>query len=192
MVHYGIGSSDEESNIVNPALVAEARRAMSNILGKELAEIVAAIAADPADGENDYFVSLPEIYTVDTDVADLMGLVAKTANSYHRIARFCGMAKAQYTLAEGAYKHKFKTHKVGRSEAEREKAGLEAAAEEYEALLTVESIYNMAEKLEGIARIKSESSRKILDKVQAMTMASHREERGDIGRVNTSNAYSPY
>lgn len=173
---------------MNHALVLEARNAMAKILGSELAEIINAIAADPKS-KNDYFVDLPEIYTVDQDITELMALVAKTANSYHRIARFCGMAKAQYTVAEGAYKHKFKTNRVGNNEAEREKNGAEAAKEEWETLQTVEAIYSMAEKLEGIARIKSESARKILDKVQAMNIASHREERGDISRVQT---YSPY
>jgi hypothetical protein len=118
-----------------------------------------------------------------------MALVAKTANSYHRIARFCGMAKAEYTIAEGAYKHKLKTNMVGANKEEREKNAAIAAREEWDTLLTVEAIYTMAEKLESIARIKSESSRKILDKVQAMTIASNREDRGDISRVQ---AYSPY
>lgn len=180
---------------MNHALIAEAQTALSKILGQELAEIVKAISVDPSDGENDYFVSLPERYTTDSDITELMALVARSANSYHRIARFCGMAKAEYTIAEGTYKHKYKTNRVGKSDAERDKNAAEASAQEWEALLTVEAIYNMAEKLESIARIKSESTRKILDKVQAMTMASHREERGDISSVrygNPSNDYSPY
>ncbi len=161
---------------------------MLKILGSELAEIITAIATDPAV-TSDYFVELPERYTVDQDITELMGLVARSANSYHRVARLCGMAKAQYTLAEGAYKHKVKLNRTGKSDAERDKNAAEASKEELDVLLTVEAIYNMAEKLESIARIKSESSRKILDKVQAMTIASHREERGDIGRVST---FSPY
>lgn len=173
---------------MNHALVVDARNAMAKVLGPELAEIVTAIASDP-NGSNDYFVTLPEVYTVDQDITELMALVAKTANSYHRIARFCGMAKAQHTIAEGAYKHKFKTNRVGSNEAERDKNGSEAAKEEWDTLQTVEAIYSMAEKLETIARIKSESARKILDKVQAMNIASHREDRGDIGGVRT---YSPY
>lgn len=173
---------------MNNALVVEARNAMMKVLGTELAEIITAIATDPKVS-SDYFVDLPDVYTVDQDITELMGLVAQSANSYHRIARLCGMAKAHLTIAEGAYKHKYKLNRVGKSDAERDKNASEAAQEELDTLLTVEAIYNMAEKLEGIARNKSESSRKILDKVQAMTIASHREERGDISRVST---FSPY
>lgn len=180
---------------MNHAHVAEARAALTKVIGHELAEIVQAIASDPADEENDYFVFLPERYTVDSDITELMGLVARTANSYHRIARLCGMARAERDLAEGVYKHKYKVNRVGKSDAERDKSAAEATAQEWETLLTVEAIYNMAEKLETIARIKSESTRKILDKVQAMSFASNREERGDISSVKYSSprsSYSPY
>jgi len=174
--------------IMNHALIAEARSSLSAMLGAELAEIITAISANPDENSNDYFISLPERYTVDLDVGELMGMVARSANSYHRIARLCGMAKAEHTIAEGRYKNRYKSNRVGKSDAERDMNASAATTEELENLLVIEAIYNMAEKLESIARIKSESSRKILDKVQAMQIASSREDRGDIN----ATSFSPY
>lgn len=159
--------------------IKEAKDALSRVLGPELTEVMTAITSDP-EGDNDYFVTLPEKYDVDLSIEDLMGLVARTANSYHRIARFAGMAKAQHVLAESEYKHKYRMNSVGRNEAERVRAASEATESEREALATVEAIHAMSEKLENIARIKSESTRKVLDKAERMILASVREERGGM------------
>lgn len=113
-----------------------------------------------------------------------MELVALSANSYHRIARLCGMAKASFTMAESKYKYAFRVNSTGRNEAERLKNAAENTKEEYDAMVTIEAIYVMAEKLEAIARIKSESTRKILDKVKNMVVASNRED-----SANSSNRY---
>jgi hypothetical protein len=72
----------------------------------------------------------------------------------------------------------YKSNRTGKNEAEREANALEAAEEEYTAMITAESIVQLAESMEGAARIASESARKLLDKVQSMQVASYREERG--------------
>jgi hypothetical protein len=105
-------------------------------------------------------------------------LVARTSNVYGRIARFAGMARAQYKLIEGSYKRVYKANRVGKNEAEREANALGAAESEYTALVTAESIVNLAESMESAARIASESARKLIDKVQSMQIATAREEKG--------------
>jgi hypothetical protein len=55
---------------------------------------------------------------------------------------------------------------------------MEAAEDEYSALITCEAILSLAESMEGAARIASESSRKLMDKVQSMQIASSRENKG--------------
>ena len=151
---------------------------MGDLLGPELAEIITAISTPPGP-DNPYIVQLPEIYTVDLDVTDLMSLVARSANSYYRIARFAGLAKSHVTRAESAYKHKLRTsYGPGSNKESRDAAAALAAREEWETYVTVQSVYDMAQSLEGIARVVSESARKLLDKVQAMSIATSREQRG--------------
>jgi hypothetical protein len=53
-----------------------------------------------------------------------------------------------------------------------------AAEKEYIELSTLEAIIELAEAQEIAARIASESARKLLDKVQAIQIASSREEKG--------------
>ena len=55
---------------------------------------------------------------------------------------------------------------------------MEAAEEEYAALVTCEAIVNLAESMESAARIASESARKLMDKAQSMQIASARESKG--------------
>ena len=88
------------------------------------------------------------------------------------------MARANYKLIEGKYKKVYKSSRVGKNEAEREAAAMEAAEAEYSALVTCEAIVNLAESLESSARIASESARKLMDKVQSMQIASSRESKG--------------
>ena len=88
------------------------------------------------------------------------------------------MSRAHYKLCEGKYKKIYKSNRTGRNEAEREANALEAAEEQYTAMIAAESIVQLAESMEGAARIASESARKLLDKAQSMQIASSREEKG--------------
>ena len=138
------------------------------------------ILAEP-NGSNSAFIELPEPGLVDLQVEDLMSLVARTSNTYGRIARFAGMARANYKLAEGRYKRKYKQglgQSQGRNKESREADAVAYANDEAVELDALESILELAEAQETAARIASESARKLLDKVQAILMAARREGAG--------------
>lgn len=149
---------------------------LRSFIDPQIQEIVTAYASGEKDSE--YFINIPDTDTLDLDIKDLASLVARTSNVYGRIARFAGMARAQYKLIEGSYKRVYKANRVGKNEAEREANALGAAEGEYTALVTAESIVHLAESMEAAARIASESARKLIDKVQSMQIASSREEKG--------------
>ena len=147
-----------------------------SFIGPQIEEIISAYTTDSSNSL--YFVSIPDVDTLDLGIHEMASLVARTSNVYGRVARLAGMARAQYKLIEGSYKKMYKANRVGKNEAEREANALEAAESEYTALITAEAIVNLAESMELAARIASESSRKLIDKIQSMQVASVREEKG--------------
>jgi hypothetical protein len=161
---------------MNLESIEKLNRLIGEFLSPQITEVLDAYGS--GDSSKLYFVNIPEVDIVDMTFEDLASLVAKTSNVYGRVTRFAGMARAQYKICEGQYKKKYKSNRTGKNEAEREANALEAAEEEYSAMITSESIVQLAESLEGAARIASESARKLLDKMQAMQIASAREEKG--------------
>ena len=149
---------------------------LTSFIGPQIEEIISAYTTDSSNSL--YFVSIPDVDTLDLGIHEMASLVARTSNVYGRVARLAGMARAQYKLIEGSYKKVYKANRVGKNEAEREANALEAAESEYTALITAEAIVNLAESMELAARIASESSRKLIDKIQSMQVASAREEKG--------------
>lgn len=149
---------------------------LSEFLNPQIQEVINSYVAKGSD--NAYFVEIPEEDVIDLGLDKLASLVARTSNVYGRAARFAGMARANYKIIEGKYKKVYKSSRVGKNEAEREAAAMEAAETEYSALITCEAIVNLAESLENSARIASESARKLMDKVQSMQVASAREAKG--------------
>jgi len=149
---------------------------LSEFLNPQIQEVIDSYVNK--ESKNQYFVEIPEEDVVDLGLDKLASLVARTSNVYGRAARFAGMARANYKIIEGKYKKVYKSSRVGKNEAEREAAAMEAAETEYSALVTCEAIVNLAESLENSARIASESSRKLMDKVQSMQIASARETKG--------------
>lgn len=149
---------------------------LREFIGPQIEEIVSAYTSDSSNSL--YFVSIPDVDTLDLGIHEMASLVARTSNVYGRVARLAGMARAQYKLIEGSYKKVYKANRVGKNEAEREANALEAAESEYTALITAEAIVNLAESMELAARIASESARKLIDKIQSMQVASAREEKG--------------
>lgn len=147
------------------------------LLSPEVRDIVK-IINDP-DQEN-YLVSLPDPDTVDAPLEELASLVARTSNAYGRIARFAGMAKADYKLAKGRYDRKYKRSRVGRNDAERDRAAMDACEQEHVAMTVTEAISDMADSIENAARIASESSRKMYDKASSMNFAQRREDHGSF------------
>lgn len=149
---------------------------LREFMGPQIEEIISVYATGKRD--SDYFITIPDVDTLDLGLHEMASLVARTSNVYGRVARLAGMARAQYKLIEGTYKKVYKANRVGKNEAEREANALEAAENEYTALVTAEAIVNLAESMEIAARIASESSRKLIDKIQSMQVASAREDKG--------------
>lgn len=149
---------------------------LSEFIDPQIKEVVEAYAS--GDQENLYFINIPDMDVVDLSLSQLASLVARSSNVYGRVTRFAGMARAHLKIIEGKYKKVYKSNRVGKNEAEREANALEAAENEYVALVTAEAIVNLAESMESAARIASESCRKLIDKVQSMQIASSREEKG--------------
>jgi hypothetical protein len=149
---------------------------LREFIGPQIEEIISAYTSNSSNSL--YFVSIPDVDTLDMGIHEMASLVARTSNVYGRVARLAGMARAQYKLIEGSYKKVYKANRVGKNEAEREANALEAAESEYTALITAEAIVNLAESMELAARIASESARKLIDKIQSMQVASAREEKG--------------
>ena len=147
-----------------------------NFLNPQLQEIVNAFSK--SEDLDKYFIEIPDANYVDLTINDLASLVARSSNVYGRAARFAGIARAQYKLLEARYKRVYKVNRVGKNEAEREAAAIAAAEKEYMALTAVESVVQLAESMEAAARISSESSRKLIDKVQNMQIATAREDKG--------------
>lgn len=149
---------------------------LQDFLGPQLKEVIDAYSN--AENNYKYFIEIPETDIVDLGIEKIASLVARTSNVYGRAARFAGMSRAQYKILEGRYKKVYKSNRIGKNEAEREASAMDAAEDQYFALVTCEAIVSLAEAMEAAARIASESARKIMDKVQSMQVAAHREEKG--------------
>lgn len=158
----------------------EQERYLRELLGRELSEVIGAISNKPSK-DNPYLIELPDANMVDLPMEDVMAYVAKSANNFGRVARLAGMARAEAKLAKGRYERKFKRlRSQGKNDAERESLAMEGCIEEHMAMVNADAVAELAESLEAAARIASESSRKILDKTQAMQMAATREQAGYI------------
>ena len=151
---------------------------LSEFIDPQIKEVIEAYASGDKNG--DYFITIPDMDVVDLSLNQLGSLVARSSNVYGRVARFAGMARAQYKLIEGRYKKVYKANRVGKNEAEREANALNAADSQHSAMTAVEAIVQLAESMESAARVSSESARKLMDKVQSMQVASYREEKGSF------------
>lgn len=161
---------------MNIQTLEKLQQMLTDFLGPQIQEVITAYTDQSTSFK--YFIDIPDSDTIDLGLDALASLVAKSSNVYGRAARFAGMARANYKLIEGKYKKVYKSSRVGKNEAEREAAAMEAAEEEYNALITCEAIVSLAESMESAARIASESARKLMDKVQSMQIASARESKG--------------
>jgi len=163
--------------MADTARINAAHQALVDFLDEQLAEVLVAIREKPGP-DSDYNIELPEDYTVDLGITDLMALTAKTSNIFGRCARLAGIAKARVDVADEAHNTKRRESLAGSNDKERERNAAIAARDEAKALATYQGIFRQAEALENRARVASESARKLTDKVQAMQIAMHREERG--------------
>lgn len=149
---------------------------MIALISPQLGELINAVSSQ--EELNKYYIEIPDPNYVDLSINDIASLVARSSNVYGRTARFAGIARAQYKLLEAKYKRVYKANRVGKNEAEREAAAAAASDSEYMALSSVEALVQVAESMELAARISSESARKLMDKMQAMQIASARGEKG--------------
>lgn len=161
---------------MNNQTLEKLQQMLIEFLGPQIQEVITAYTDQSTSFK--YFIEIPDSDTIDLGLDSLASLVAKSSNVYGRAARFAGMARANLKLIEGKYKKVYKSSRIGKNEAEREAAAMEAAEEEYSALITCEAIVSLAESMESAARIASESARKLMDKVQSMQIASARESKG--------------
>ena len=149
---------------------------IASLVAPQLNELINAISSQ--EELNKYYIEIPDPNYVDLTMNDIASLVARSSNVYGRAARFAGIARSQYKLLEAQFKRVYKANRVGKNEAEREAAAAAAADAEYMALAAVEAVVQLAESMELAARISSESARKLMDKMQAMQIATAREEKG--------------
>lgn len=161
---------------MNNQSIENLQQLLDELLGPQIKEVIDAYA--DVKSAHKYFIEIPEADVIDLGIDKIASLVARTSNVYGRSSRFAGMARAQLKLAEGRYKKIYKYNMVGRNDAEREATAMKAAEDEFLALTTCEAIVNLAESMEASARIASESARKLMDKIQSMQVAAHREDKG--------------
>lgn len=161
----------------------KAEQQLMRMLGPKMSELQQ-ILDDVNDetGKRYYQIEIPAADAVDTvSIEDLASLVARTSNAYGRLARFSGMAEAEYKLARGRYDRKYKQHRSEGANAEERQANAMAACEEEHLAMTVaDSIRTFATSMETAARIASESARKLYDKRVAMLTAHNREGHGSM------------
>lgn len=157
--------------------VQQAQEFFGTILDPQLSEIMDSIATY-GDKDNPYTIELPEYHAVDLPLGDVLYLVAKTSNTYGRVARAAGLARAEAKRRKGAYDSKYKRSKVGKNETERENNAMTACTEEHAAWVFAESFAEVVEGIEAAARVASESIRKILGSIENQQKAADRETRG--------------
>lgn len=114
----------------------------------------------------------------DMDPTSIAHKVALTSNNYSKAARLSGIVKAELKKAQAVYKDSFKLAKDGKNEVEREKNAILATRDEARRLYIAEQVSAVAEAVENAARVSSESSRKLLDKIEAVQKADYREQHG--------------
>ena len=132
---------------------------LEEILGPEAAALIERINEKPGS-QSSPFISLP---TNVSSVEETTRMIAKTSNEYGQACRLAGLARAQYKIAEAAYKYKFRTSiGMGKNTAERESKAYAAATAEYEKMVVLEAIVQLCESIESATRIASESSRRML------------------------------
>jgi hypothetical protein len=158
---------------------------LDTILEPELKNILDAIHTSSG-----YF-KLPDESHVLESPLEVSKIVALSANKYAVATRFAGIARARYKIAEANYKYKFRTSLGdGKNASEREAKAMESAQEEYEQMILLEAIVELAESIESSCRIASESARRMLLGSQQTQYADSRFDR-HVESL-TANDYTPF
>jgi len=165
---------------INSNKIQQAQDFFGTILDPQLAEIMESISTYGQPG-NLYTIELPEDNTVDLPLGELLSLVARSANTYGRVARAAGLARAEAKRRKGAFESKYKRSKIGKNETEREQVAMLACAGEHAAWVFADSFAEVVEGIEAAARVASESIRKILGAAENQQRAYNREGKGQYG-----------
>lgn len=150
---------------------------LDSILTPEISSLINSMEDEPGT-KSSPFVILPSSSDVDLYPEEVARLIAKTANQHSKACRLAGLARAQFKIAEGRYKHKFKSSLInGKNEAERQALASIAAKDEFDKMVLLESIVELCESIETAARISSESSRRMLLGADQIVKSDTRAER---------------
>lgn len=158
---------------------------LETVLGPELQDLLSKIH----DGSG-YF-RLPDNMQALQTPLEVSRVVALASNKYAEAVRFAGMARAQYKIAEANYKYKFRTNLgAGKNASEREAKAMDAAQTEYEQMIYLSSVVELAESVESSCRIASESARRMLLGSQQSDYASRRYDQNSDSLMEKD--FAPY
>jgi len=165
----------DDERIQQEERITKALEALESFLRPEVRHIVKA-ARDGFERDG-YAFNIPDPTDVDMSIEEMAAVVAKTSNHYGKMARLSGVVSAALKIADSKYKRAFKVAKVGRNEDERESNAVKATTLEANDLAIVEAAVDIVKGLESAARVASESSRKIFEKILAQRTAENREDK---------------
>lgn len=138
------------------------------------------------------FFKLPTEADVMKSPIEVSRQIALSSNAYADAVRIASMARASYKLAEARYKFKFRTSLgEGKNAAEREAAAAQASEQEYDSMMFLAGIVELAESIESSCRIASESARRMLLSAQQSKFASdgYDDHSGSLNKNDYQQAF---
>lgn len=163
----------------------EVSKFLETVLEPELKSMLSKIQ----DGSGYY--RLPDEEHILKAPHEVSRVVALASNKYAEAVRLAGIARAQYKVAEANYKYKFRTSLgAGKNAAEREAAAMDASQQEYDQMIYLSMVVELAESVESSCRIASESARRMLLGSQQSGMAERRfDQNADSLKETDFNTY---
>jgi hypothetical protein len=159
---------------------------LEQVLDPELSTLLTRINSK----DDSPYVTLPNSNDIDLPPTDVARLIATTSNEYGKACRIAGIARAQYKIAVGQYKLKYRISSgSGKNAAERESKAAEASRSEFERMVLLEAVVELAESIESSTRIASESSRRMLLGADQYSKAYSRTESFE---TSTDRSYSTF
>lgn len=144
---------------------------LDKILSPEITALVDSVSKPVSDKDSPYLVLPTGVVTITQSAT----LVAETSNKYAAATRLASIARAQYKIAEAAFKFKFRTSLgAGKNTAERESKAYALSSEEYDKMILLQAIVEVCEGIESSSRIASESARRNLLAMEQISKAETR------------------
>lgn len=142
---------------------------LNGVLDPELQNLL-----DKINNGSGYF-KLPDEQHILQSPIEVARVVALASNKYAEAVRLAGIARAQFKVAEANYKYKFRTSLgAGKNAAEREAKAMDAAQVEYDQMIYLSMVVELAESVELSCRVASESARRMLLGSQQSDFAGRR------------------